>query len=105
MYGVVGKLLNFHLIKCGTLLHKTQIIQIYSVPKNNDRQFEILTLSTLGYFFSRLRFEILFSPEQDLTLKTICMKCQILFSGKIRKLSSICHLLNLLREWLRLKTC
>ena len=25
------------------------------------------------------------------------MKCQIMFSGKIRKISSICHLLNWLR--------
>ena len=28
-------------------------------------------------------------------MKTICMKCQILFSGKSKKLSSLCHLLNL----------
>ena len=31
------------------------------------------------------------------------MKCQSLFSGKIRKILSVCCLLNLPREWLRLK--
>ena len=40
----------------------------------------------------------------DSSLETICMKCQILFSEKkkIKKMSSICHLLNQLREWKRL---
>ena len=42
-----------------------------------------LTLSTLGKIFSRRHFEIffLFFPEKE----TICMKCQILFSGKNKK--------------------
>ena len=50
-------------------------------------------LSTLGKIFSRLHFEIffLFFPEkEDLTFhancfKSICMKCQILFSRKNKK--------------------
>ena len=53
-----------------------------------------LTLSTLGKVFSRRYFEIffLFFPEKgfDISCKvsskeTICMKCQILFSGKNKK--------------------
>ena len=58
--------------------------------------------------FSRRHFEIffLFSQETGLDIscklspmETICMKCQLLFSGKkIRKVSSVCCLLKLTRE-------
>ena len=43
-----------------------------------------LTFSTLGKIFSRRHFEVffLFFPEKQ---ETICMKCQILFSGKNKK--------------------
>ena len=51
-------------------------------------------LSTLGKIFSRQHFEIiflLFSQKTgfDISCKVspLCMKCQILFSGKIRKMS------------------
>ena len=53
-----------------------------------------LALSTLGKIFSRRHFEIFFLFSQktgnDISCKsspkeTICMKCQILFSGKNKK--------------------
>ena len=34
------------------------------------------------------------SQSCKLSPKTICLKCQLLFSGKIRQMSSVCHLLN-----------
>ena len=40
-----------------------------------------LTLSTLGKIFSRRHFEVFFPEKQE----TVCMKCQILFSGKNKK--------------------
>ena len=56
---------------------------------------EHLTLSTLGKIFSRQHFEIFFSyffqkTGFDISCKlspeeTICMKCQILFTGKNKK--------------------
>ena len=69
-----------------------------------------LILSTLGKIFSRRHFEIffLFFPQKtgsDISCKlspqeTICMKCQILFFEKNKKkLSSICRLLKMPREW------
>ena len=55
----------------------------------------VLTLSTLGKIFSRWHFEIFFSYFSQKTgfdiscklcrMETICMKCQILFSGKNKK--------------------
>ena len=54
--------------------------------------YPILTLSTLGIIFNREHIEIFFLFSQttgfDIScklfpLETICMKCQILFSGKI----------------------
>ena len=50
-------------------------------------------------FFQKIGFEssCILSAKQK-----ICMKCQIPFSGKIRKLSSACRLLNLFKEWNRL---
>ena len=74
-----------------------------------------LTLSTLGKIFSRQHFEIFFKffPKSRIwhfmkivskagfdmswklsPLETIFMKCQILLSGKIRKIQPICHQLN-----------
>ena len=54
-----------------------------------------LTLNTLGKIFSRQHFEIFFSyfsqkTGYDISCKlspkeTVCMKCQILFSGKNKK--------------------
>ena len=47
-----------------------------------------LRLSTLGKKFSRQHSEIffLFFPRrQVLTFHAICMKCQVLFSGKTKK--------------------
>ena len=67
------------------------------MDRNQDKS---LMLSMLGKNFSRSRFEIFFILPRiyDLTfhanclpMETICMKCQILFSGKI----SICLLLNM----------
>ena len=57
------------------------------------KSFDHLTLSTLDKIFSRQHFEIcfLFSQESGfdisckLSQETICMKCQILFSGKNKK--------------------
>ena len=69
----------------------------------------------LGKIFSRRHFDIFFFFcyfSQDTgfdilcrlsAMETICMKCQIQISGKLRNILSICHLLNILREWLRLK--
>ena len=69
----------------------------------------ILMLSILGKIFSRRHIKIffLFFPrKQVLTfhanclvypVETMWMKCQVLFSGKTRKIS-FCHLLNLPRE-------
>ena len=58
-------------------------------------------LKYFSYFFGKhdLTFHAncLLSP-----VETICMKCQVMFSGKVRKISPICHLLNYPREWLRL---
>ena len=62
-----------------------------------------LTLSTLGKLFQQTTFGnifLIFHRKQDLTfhanclLMTICMKYQILFPGKNRKISSICLLLK-----------
>ena len=36
-------------------------------------------------------------------METICMKCLILFSGEIRKISSICHLLNSAQRMVKVK--
>ena len=61
------------------------------------------TLSTLGKTLSRRYLEMFFSycPENRIRqfmhlfpVETICMKCQILFSGKNKKISLICRLLN-----------
>ena len=45
------------------------------------------SVSTLVTVFSRRHTEIffLFFPENNKSLETICMKCQILFSGKNKK--------------------
>ena len=53
-------------------------------------------LKYFSYFSQKTGFDISckLSP-----LETICMKCQILFWGKIRKISPICRLLNMPREW------
>ena len=51
-------------------------------------------LKYVSYFFQKIGFDISckLSPQE-----TICMKCQILFSGKNKiKISSLCFLLNLL---------
>ena len=71
-----------------------------------------LMLYMLGKIFSRRHFEILFfflfSQEIGFGIscklsseETICMKCQNLFSFlcKLRKISSVYHLLNLPRFW------
>ena len=50
--------------------------------------FLTLTLSTLGKIFSRLHVEIFFHEyrfSHFMQIETICMKCQILFSGKNEK--------------------
>ena len=53
-----------------------------------------LMLSTVGKIFSRQHFEIFYNSSQETgfniscklpPLETICMKCQILFSGKKKK--------------------
>ena len=69
----------------------------------------MLTLSTLGKIFCRRHFEIffLFFPEKkDLTFHANCLlrrqfawNVKSCFLGKIRKISSICHLLKMPREW------
>ena len=48
-------------------------------------------LNFFSYFSKKTGFDI--SCKLSL-LETICMKCLTLFSGKIRKLSPICRLLN-----------
>ena len=59
----------------------------------------LLTLSTLGKIFSRRHFDIVFlfftGNGFDIScklspLETICMKCQILFTGKNKKIEIIC---------------
>ena len=69
----------------------------------------ILTLSTLGEIFSSQHTEIFFLifPKTHIltfhadclhcrlsTMETIRVKCQILFSGKVRKIAPICRLPN-----------
>ena len=62
-----------------------------------------LTLSTLGKNFGRRHIDIFYIFSHgtgfDVSCKLICMKCQILFSGKnkknINKLSSVVYA----REW------
>ena len=45
--------------------------------------------------FSHIGIVSYFPQKTGLTLETTYMKCQIVFSGKkIRKLSSVCRLLN-----------
>ena len=53
-------------------------------------------LVVVFFFFQKTGFDIScrLSP-----LETICMKCQILFPGKKRKLSPNCRLLNYPKEW------
>ena len=70
---------------------------------NSSLKSCILTLRILGKIFSRNIFSFVFFSRNtgfDIScklspLETICMKCQILVSGRIiRKISPICHLLN-----------
>ena len=48
-----------------------------------------------SFFFQKARFDI----SCKLTpLETICMKCLMLFPGKKRKISTVCHLLMISSE-------
>ena len=60
---------------------------------NHWANFAITNWWYFSYFFQKTGFDILckLSP-----LETICMKCQNLFSGKMKKNISICHLLKIL---------
>ena len=53
--------------------------------------------------FSRIHLEIFscFSQETALDISLKHMKSQILFSGKNKKKTSICCLINLPRKWLK----
>ena len=57
----------------------------------------------LGNNFSRRNFEILFLffPEN----RQFASNAKACFVGKIRKISSVCHLLHLLTEWLQVNPC
>ena len=55
---------------------------IFSLPQNLCSSF--LTLSTLGKNFTKRHIDF-FSYFSQKTMETICMKCQILFSGKNKK--------------------
>ena len=48
-----------------------------------------------SFFFLKTGFDI---SCKYLPMETICMKCQILFSGKNKKISSVCRMLKLPRE-------
>ena len=54
--------------------------------------------TTLDKIFNKLKHFSYFSLETgyDISFKTVCTKCQILFSGKNKKNISICHLLKVL---------
>ena len=66
----------------------------YNMGKKEDFDCKLM-FSTLGKIFSRrhLNFCLYFFQKTNFDMETICMKCQILFSGKkYEKMSSICHL-------------
>ena len=110
-------MINILKISADTILYYLFLI----FPRKKNLTFHANCLPT--YFFKKIGFDSTckLSPEE-----TICMKCQILFSGKnkikynyllrrqfmcnvnsyflrkIRKISLIYHLLNLPREWYRL---
>ena len=58
-----------------------------------------LTLSTSGKISSRQKFGFFSYFSQETGLKTISWNDKFWFLEKIRKILSICHLLNLPREW------
>ena len=89
---------------------RNKYLDIFGYPLLSQAKFwerqkrsNCLTLSMLCKNFSRwhLDFFLIFARKEwfDILCKlthqeTIWIKCQILFLGKIRKISSVCHLLN-----------
>ena len=53
-------------------------------------------LKYFSYFSEKIGFDI---PCKLCSYEKMCLEFQILFSGKTRKISSFCHLLNLSLAW------
>ena len=59
-------------------------------------------LKYFSYFFQQTGFDISCTM---FPMETICRKVKSCFLGKLRKIVSICHLLNLPSEWERFSIC
>ena len=75
--------------------------KLISILSSNNLQHVLCKMTNIFFLFSqKIGFDISCKLSPN---KTICIKYQSLFLAKIRKMLSICRLLNYPKEWCRLR--